>query len=217
MPDWWRALMAIQLREQAGHSRRPPRLPGVTTYAGLTRRLTLLLSLIASAELRAMSDDLPTRDVHAVFAAAEAAGRVGTARKTKPVDARPARPGEIVVTRIAGEGVETHSRPAAEGDWVTRNRCPATGNEEYLVAAETFAARYEGPLTGPDAEGWREFRPRGPELRFFLVDEREGAFRLPPLGVRRCRPDRATRSSETRTDTRTPTEWSLPLSHAPTR
>src|SRR4051812_9317680 len=103
-----------------------------------SRRLALLLSLTPITELRAMPDDLPTRDVHAVFAAAEAAGRVGTARKTRPVDARPAYPGEVVVTHIAGEGVETQSKPAAEGDWVVRNRCPATGDEEYLVTAKTF-------------------------------------------------------------------------------
>jgi len=143
-----------------------------------TRGLALLLGVVPMTELRAMPDDLPARDVHAVFAAAEASGRVGVARKTRPVDARPARPGEVVVTRIAGEGVETRSRPAAEGDRVVRNRCPATGDEEYLVAARTFAERYEGPLSPPDAEGWREFHPRGPELRFFLVSEREGAFRF---------------------------------------
>jgi hypothetical protein len=144
----------------------------------LTCSLVVLLSLVPMTELRAMPDDLPSRDVHALFAAADAAGRVGIAQKTKPVDARPARPGEVVVTRIAGEGVETRSKPAAAGDWVVRNRCPATGDEEYLVTAETFAARYKGPLSAPDAEGWREFRPHGPELRFFLVSEHEGAFRF---------------------------------------
>jgi hypothetical protein len=138
----------------------------------------LLLGLTPVAEPPAMPDDLPERDVHALFAAAEAAGRLGVARKSKPVDARPARPGEVVVTRIADEGVETRSKPAAEGDWVVRNRCPATGNEEYLVKAGTFAGRYEGPLSAPDAEGWREFRPRGPEMRFFTLSEAEGAFRF---------------------------------------
>ena len=125
-----------------------------------------------------MLSDLPKRDVHALFAAAEASGRVGVAQKTKPVDARPARPGEVVVTHIAGEGQETRSQPAAAGDWVVRNRCPATGNEEYLVKARTFAERYEGPLSDPDGEGGREFRPRGPEMRFFTVAETDGAFRF---------------------------------------
>jgi hypothetical protein len=125
-----------------------------------------------------MSDDLPQRDAHALFATAKAASRVGAARKTKPVDARPARAGEVVVTHMAGEGKETRSRPATEGDWVVRNRCPATGNEEYLVKARTFAARYDGPLSEPDAEGWHEFRPRGPEMHFFTVTEDDGPFRF---------------------------------------
>ena len=98
--------------------------------------------------------------------------RVGIARKTKPVDARPARAGEVIVTLIKDEGHETQSKPAAEGDWVVRNRCPATGNEEYLVKAGTFAERYTGPFSEPDAQGWREFRPQGPEMRFFVVGGR---------------------------------------------
>ncbi|MDS4068263.1 MAG: hypothetical protein RKO24_01430, partial [Candidatus Competibacter sp.] len=62
-------------------------------------------------------------DVEALFAQAEQDGRVGVARKSRPVDARPAVPGEIVVTVIAGEGKETQSQPAAAGDRVVRNRC----------------------------------------------------------------------------------------------
>jgi hypothetical protein len=125
-----------------------------------------------------MSESLPVRDVHALFAAAEAAGRVGTARKTKPVDARLARAGEIVVTHIAGEGKETQSKPAEAGDWVVRNRCPETGNEAYLVKAATFAERYKGPFSEIDRNGWREFRPEGPEMRFFTVTEADGPFRF---------------------------------------
>jgi hypothetical protein len=123
-----------------------------------------------------MNKDLRERDVHAVFATAERERRVGIARKTKPVDARPARAGEVIVTLIKDEGHETRSKPAAEGDWVVRNRCPATGNEEYLVKARTFAERYTGPFSEPDAQGWREFRPQGPEMRFFVVAESDGMF-----------------------------------------
>lgn len=123
-----------------------------------------------------MNQDLRERDVHAVFATAEREGRVGIARKTKPVDARPARAGEVIITLIEDEGHETRSKPAAEGDWVVRNRCPATGNEEYLVKAEVFAERYAGPFSEPDAQGWREFRPQGPEVRFFVVGESYGTF-----------------------------------------
>jgi hypothetical protein len=99
--------------------------------------------------------------VHALFATAEAEGRVGIARKSKPVDARPARPGEVVVTVVKDEGDETRSKPAVDGDWVVRNRCPATGNEEYLVKAETLAETLAAPSSEPDTQGWRGFRPQG--------------------------------------------------------
>jgi hypothetical protein len=125
-----------------------------------------------------MSVDLPVRDVHALFAAAEARGRVGRARKTKPVDARPARAGEIVVTHIADEGKETQSKPAEAGDWVVRNRCPETGNEVYLVKAKTFGELYKGPFSELDRESWGEFRPEGPEMRYFTVTEADGPFRF---------------------------------------
>jgi hypothetical protein len=123
-----------------------------------------------------MSRNLPVRDVLSLFAAAESAGRVGTARKTKSVDARPAHRGEIVSTYIADEGKETQSKPADLGDWIVRNRCPETGNEMYLVKADTFGERYKGPLSEPDAEGWCEFKPNGPEMRFFTITETDGAF-----------------------------------------
>jgi hypothetical protein len=123
-----------------------------------------------------MVGSLPFRHVHAMFAAAEAAGRVGTARKTKAVDARPAHAGEVIVTHIADEGKETQSKPAETGDWVVRNRCPETGNETYLVKAETFAERYEGPLGAADPAGWSAYRPRGPEMRYLVVRPEDGAF-----------------------------------------
>lgn len=83
----------------------------------------------------------PQVDVHALFDQAEREARVGVARKTMPVDARQARPDEVVVTVIAGEGEETQSPPAGPGDMVVRNRCPETGNEEILVEAAKFAER----------------------------------------------------------------------------
>jgi len=117
----------------------------------------------------------PTKDIHALFATAEADGRVGVARKTRPVDARPARRGEVIVTTIVGEGKETQSKPAEVGDMVVRNRCPETGNEEYLVKAENFADRYRG--TGAaTGDGWGEYRPRSPEMNYFIVGESAGSF-----------------------------------------
>ena len=113
-------------------------------------------------------------DVRALFAKAEADGRVGTARKTVPVAARAARPGEIVVTMIAGEGKETQSPPAEAGDMVVRNDCDATGNEEILVGAAKFAQRYEGPLGPGHAEGWSTYRPRGVPMLYFTLGSGEG-------------------------------------------
>ncbi|MFO1048099.1 MAG: hypothetical protein U1E52_09405 [Geminicoccaceae bacterium] len=115
-------------------------------------------------------------DVQALFARAQAEGRVGAARKTKTVDVRPARPGEVVVTVIAGEGKETQSPPAAAGDMVVRNRCPETGNEEILVGAAKFAQRYEGPTGAADGQGWAPYRPKGVEMLYLTLGPDEGPF-----------------------------------------
>jgi hypothetical protein len=115
-------------------------------------------------------------DINALFEKAVSDGRVGLARKSQPVDVRPAAPGEVVVTVIAGEGKETESRPAVAGDMVVRNRCEPTGNEEYLVSADIFANRYHGPLGPQDASGWSTYRPRGGDLLYFIVRENDGAF-----------------------------------------
>jgi hypothetical protein len=100
----------------------------------------------------------------------------GLARKTNPVDARPARLGEIVVTVIAGEGKETQSPPAERGDMVVRNRCDATGGEEYLVKSPKLAERYEGPLSPADGAGWSTYRPRAEEMLYFILRPSEGIF-----------------------------------------
>lgn len=135
-------------------------------------------AVLAAALVSAQADAQPAPqvDVHALFDQAERDARVGLARKTMPVDARPAEPDEVVVTLIEGEGEETRSPPAQPGDMVVRNRCPATGNEQILVAAAKFAERYEGPHGPADASGWQPYRPRGVEMRYFLVREADGAF-----------------------------------------
>ena len=117
-------------------------------------------------------------DVEALFAQAERDGRVGVARKTKRVDARPAVPGEIVVTIIAGEGQEMQSQPAEAGDRVVRNRCEASGHEQYLVSTGKFAERYEGPLGPADRDGWAPYRPRGVEMFYTFVRDEDGSFRF---------------------------------------
>jgi len=122
------------------------------------------------------SQSVAEKDVHALFDEAEQAGRVGLARKTKPVEARPAEPGEVVVTVIGGEGKETESPPAEAGDMVVRNRCPATGNEAYLVKAAKFAERYEGPIEAGGDDGWQPYRPRGVEMKYLIVRDADGSF-----------------------------------------
>ena len=115
-------------------------------------------------------------DVIAYFESARAEGRDGIARKTRAVDVRPSKPGEVIVTTIKGEGKETQSAPAKPGDMVVRNRCPETGNEEILVAAGNFAKRYEGPIGGAGVDGWVPYRPQGVPMRFIVVREIDGAF-----------------------------------------
>lgn len=115
-------------------------------------------------------------DISSLFATAQKEGRVGQARKSKLVDARPATQGELVVTTIAGEGQETQSKPAEPGDMVVRNRCESTGNEEYLVKARTFPERYEGPLGAGDTQGWRPYRPRGDTMLYVTVRDQDGSF-----------------------------------------
>ena len=124
-------------------------------------------------------------DAAALFEQALRAGQVGEARRTRPVDARPAQPGEVIVTVIRGDGVETRARPAAAGDWVARNRCPATGNEQYLIAAARFPERYGPPRSQPDGEGWREFHPTGVTMQFFRLTPAHGEISfMAPWGER---------------------------------
>ena len=61
-----------------------------------------------------MSANAAEVDIHALFTRAELDGRVGTARKTLPVDARPAEPGEVVVSVIRGRG-QGDAEPAGAG------------------------------------------------------------------------------------------------------
>jgi hypothetical protein len=120
-------------------------------------------------------------DVIAYFSRLGDSNKNGWARKTKLVDVRPAVPGEIIVTTIKGQGKETQSAPAKDGDMVVRNRCPETGNEEILVSAEVFVRRYEGATSKKAQGGWTPYRPRGVRMRFVRVpaSEKEFAFTAP--------------------------------------
>ena len=132
----------------------------------------LLMSDPAQTSARQRSLD----EVRALFKEAESRGLVRMARKTMLVDARPATPGEVIVTVIAGEGKETKSKPAAKGDWVVRNRCEPTGNEEYLVAADKFKERYRATGKAAGKDGWQEHRPEGNVMRFFVLKPQHGEF-----------------------------------------
>jgi hypothetical protein len=142
-------------------------------------KITILASALAglamTAPAHSYAEGRTLDEVRQMMDAAEARGLVRRARKSKAVDVRPATPGEVIVTVIAGEGKETQSRPAEKGDWVVRNRCEATGNGEYLVAADKFRERYE-PTGRPAAGGWREYRPLGKVMRFFLLRAEHGEF-----------------------------------------
>lgn len=133
--------------------------------------ISLLFPLAAYA-----SEDVPSRDQIALMAEIKKTDMAGVARKTRDVDARPASPGEIVITYIKGQGVENRSRPAEKGDWVVRNRCEETGNEEVLVKARNFSDRYGEPLSAADAAGYRAFRPKGENMSYFIVTDDIGPF-----------------------------------------
>jgi hypothetical protein len=149
----------------------------MTRCHGVAERLLRLAPAVAAVlSLCQPLQAQDTIDIASYFQKAYDAGRAGLARKTKPVDVRPAKQGEVIVTIIAGEGKETQSPPARTGDMVVRNRCPETGNEQILVAAATFADRYEGPIAAADADGWSPYKPRGAQMRYMVVPPADGPF-----------------------------------------
>lgn len=142
---------------------------------------TAMLALAALGASVATSCHAADVDIVAVFGKAAAENRTGIAKKTKPVDGRPAKVGEVIVTIIKNEGVETKSKPAEAGDLVVRNRCPETGNEEYLVKANRVKDRYSEPKGAADKDGWQEYEPKGSDMKFFIVSAADGelAFLAP--------------------------------------
>ena len=139
--------------------------------------LAAVLGVLTTGEpAQSSMQEKTLNEVRALVKEAEAAGLVRTAKKTKAVDARPANPGEVVVTVIAGEGKETQSAPAKPGDWVVRNRCQSTGSEEYLVGGAEFAGRYQRTGTPPGRDGWQEYRPAGKAIRFMVLTPAHGEF-----------------------------------------
>lgn len=140
------------------------------TAISRTLSAAVLVSILMTTTTVAEAPQKTADQMVALMAQAQKDGRLKTARKTKPIDARPAKPGEVIVTVIAGEGQETTSKPAAAGDQVVRNRCPKTGNEQYLVAAAKFTGKYEATGRPADKDGWQEYRPIGSDMRVLLLD-----------------------------------------------
>ena len=98
------------------------------------------------------SADLPRKsldEIVAMMSQAQAHGRVKTARKTRPANA---------------------------GDWVVRNRCPETGNEQYLMGANKFTGKYNRTGAPPGRDGWQEFQPVGKDVRALILTPEEGSF-----------------------------------------
>jgi hypothetical protein len=158
-----------------------------TTNPSLARRCCCMAFVLGVAALCPGGSLYAQQDVDVIayFQRAHDTRGAGLARKTKPVDVRPAKPGEVIVTTIRGEGKETQSPPAKLGDMVVRNRCPETGNEEILVAADAFSRRYEGPIGFGTGDGWLPYRPRGTQMRFVVVAEHDGQFSfIAPWGER---------------------------------
>ena len=138
----------------------------------------VVLVLVPALALAQGASQRSIDEVVELITQARAKGQVGTARKTKFVDAREAHPGEIVVTAIKGEGTANQSRPARRGDWVVRNRCPETGNEQYLVAGIVFNERYRQTGAPITAHGWREYRPVGTLVQFYVLPQDTPPFRF---------------------------------------
>jgi hypothetical protein len=124
--------------------------------------LTIVLGMAICPSQALHAQDLV--DVVAYFQRIQNTRGEGLAHKTKPVDVRPAKPGEVIVTSIKGEGKETQSPSAKPGDMVVWNRCPETGNEQILVPAASFSQRYERPIGAGAVDGW------------LIVAEQDGAF-----------------------------------------
>jgi hypothetical protein len=94
-------------------------------------------------------------DIAAKFEAAMRAGKVRHYEKKGQVDIRAAVPGEVIETMI--DGVRETANTAATGDYVVRG----VKGELYIIKAKTLAARYGGPLTAPDREGFRRYPAKG--------------------------------------------------------
>jgi len=157
------------------------------SVAGLLLSSILLMGCVPSQTAQVVEPLATAKpiDIKAWFAGAQAADRVGMAAKQKIIVARPAQVGEVVVSVVYGQGEETRSKPAEEGDMVATDLCRPDSVEKgyntYLLKAATFKTRYGEALSEPDAAGRREYRPVGKKMLFAVLQPSEGpwAFTAP--------------------------------------
>lgn len=83
------------------------------------------------------------------------------AAKSARIKARPAKAGEVVVTKTAN-GVEETKNTAKEGDMIAKN----PGGEEYIINAATFAKKYEVDPSNPE-----QYRPKGGAQKFITLKD----------------------------------------------
>lgn len=142
-----------------------------------TRALFIFLPFIFIAHAAANSvETYPVKDLTNYFLHVKERGLTGLALKDKPVYARLAKPGEIITTKIKGEVGEKQSAPAQKGDWVVETICPATGNEQRLVAADIFNRSYGEPFTSLNKPGYLRVVPQSIPQDYYVVPESEGVF-----------------------------------------
>src|SRR5215813_11947842 len=108
-----------------------PRITGSTQLRGVfSKAFCLGIALFCQH----MSHAQDVVDVVEYFVRAQDARGAGLARKSKPVDVRPAKPEEIIVTMIKGEGKETQSLQQNPAIWSSGIVVQKPGTNRFLFA-----------------------------------------------------------------------------------
>jgi tRNA threonylcarbamoyladenosine modification (KEOPS) complex Pcc1 subunit len=165
--DAARIMLSIHARDATGMRRRVDAIldrgePG-WRLVWLVRAIDVALAWIPEArrgkfdeQREKLAEALPVPQAKLVSALMPQIREHGrTYRKTLGIEARPARPGEVVVS-ITSDGEET-SNVASDGDMLVRALTEAA--EQYLVGADEFARLYEKEADVDD--GFARYRPRG--------------------------------------------------------
>jgi hypothetical protein len=91
-------------------------------------------------------------------------------RKFQQVHARPASPGEVIIS-LTDDGEET-TNTADAGDMVVRNQTQA--QEEYIIGGARFLERYS--MVRPVDGAWKLYEPRGEVLGIEITRELAAEF-----------------------------------------